>query len=126
MVPPRIRSLAATLPKNSFRRMGELQPVHSSNPYNSSLMPVRFWEVSKRRRSIMTSCAYNTIIGNFIGSDATGTKALANGHGVSILTSGFNRIGGTRNGERNIISGNIVDGKLVIQSHETLLLIIWV
>jgi len=58
MVPPRRRSLVASLPKNSFWRMGELQPVHSQNPYNSSSMPVRFWEVPKKnKRSILTSCA---------------------------------------------------------------------
>jgi hypothetical protein len=52
------------------------------------------------------STAYNTIIGNFIGTDATGTIALGNGHGIAISHSSFNRIGGMRNGERNVISGN--------------------
>ena len=34
------------------------KPVHSPNPYNSSSMPVKFWEVQKKnKRSIMTSCA---------------------------------------------------------------------
>jgi hypothetical protein len=58
MVPPRRRSLVASLPKNSFWRKEELQLVHSHNPYNSSSMPVRFWEVPKKnKRSILTSCA---------------------------------------------------------------------
>jgi len=29
---------------------GELHPVYSQNPYNSSLMPVRFWEAPKETR----------------------------------------------------------------------------
>jgi hypothetical protein len=49
MVPPRRRFYVASLPKNSFWRMGELQPVLSQNPYNSSSMPVRFWEVPKKK-----------------------------------------------------------------------------
>ena len=58
MVLPKRRFLVASLLKNSFWRMGELQPVHSLNPYNSSSMPVRFWEVPKKnKRSILTSCA---------------------------------------------------------------------
>jgi hypothetical protein len=43
-------AMVASLLKNSFWRMGELQPVHSPNPYNSSSMPVRFWEVPKKTR----------------------------------------------------------------------------
>ena len=50
--------------------------------------------------------AHNAVIGNFIGTDATGTAALGNRDGVLIWTSGFNRIGGPRPEERNLISGN--------------------
>lgn len=49
---------------------------------------------------------HNTVIGNFIGTDASGTAALGNEFGISICASGFNRIGGTHPGERNVISGN--------------------
>ena len=50
----------------------------------------------------------NQIVGNFIGTDATGTKDLGNG-GMGILTYNEvyeNIIGGTQQGEKNIISGN--------------------
>ncbi len=53
----------------------------------------------------------NTVQGNFIGTDATGTNALANTvAGVTIDTgSSSNLIGGTVAGARNVISGNILN-----------------
>lgn len=52
--------------------------------------------------------------GNFIGTDATGTRGLGNGSGTSGSSAGiyvrgglgFNVIGGTAEGARNLISGN--------------------
>ncbi len=54
----------------------------------------------------------NTVIGNFIGTKANGTEKLGNGGiGVAISTSSdFNQIGGTTDGERNIIAGNSTNG----------------
>ncbi|MHB8758161.1 MAG: Ig-like domain-containing protein [Bacillota bacterium] len=52
---------------------------------------------------------FNTIIGNIIGADVTGTKALPNGEGginASYFGASFNRIGGTAPGEGNLIDGN--------------------
>ena len=50
----------------------------------------------------------NTILGNFIGTDATGTQALGNGHlGVSIQDAANNTIGGTTEETRNVISANL-------------------
>lgn len=49
---------------------------------------------------------HNTVVGNFIGTDASGTAALGNHSGLFICDSGFNRVGGTLPGERNVISGN--------------------
>jgi Calx-beta domain len=48
-----------------------------------------------------------SILGNYIGTDITGTKAIGNGRGISIAGNiKDTRIGGTTAAERNIISGN--------------------
>ena len=53
----------------------------------------------------------NTIIGNFIGLDSTGTAAIGNGYeGVWIQGAQSNVIGGTITGQRNIIAGNSDSG----------------
>ncbi|MCI0465097.1 MAG: PKD domain-containing protein, partial [Gemmataceae bacterium] len=48
----------------------------------------------------------NVIEGNFIGTNATGTAALANQHGIVISGSPGNRIGGLTTAARNVLSGN--------------------
>jgi subtilisin-like proprotein convertase family protein len=56
----------------------------------------------------------NTIEGNFIGTDATGTAANANGgFGVAITNSPNNTIGGMSPEARNLISGNNNGGVLL-------------
>lgn len=49
-----------------------------------------------------------TVAGNFIGTDATGGSAAANGVGINITNGnlGNNVIGGTTPADRNLISGN--------------------
>ncbi len=48
----------------------------------------------------------NTAIGNYIGTDVTGTKALPNKTGMTVYQALYNRIGGALPGEGNLISGN--------------------
>ncbi|MGB6836290.1 MAG: hypothetical protein WBF66_01130 [Dehalococcoidia bacterium] len=55
----------------------------------------------------------NTIEGNYIGTDVTGTAALGNERGVAIEESSNNTIGGTTPAARNIISGNEMKGVLI-------------
>ena len=53
----------------------------------------------------------NTVAGNYIGTDATGTSALGNGDGIKIVGSSVgNVLGGTAPGAGNLISGNSSDG----------------
>lgn len=51
----------------------------------------------------------NKVEGNFIGTDAAGTADLGNLYGVYIENqASSNTVGGTQNGARNIISGNVI------------------
>ena len=55
--------------------------------------------------------AGNTIAGNYVGVDASGMKPLPNqGHGVHIIDSPNNTIGGPGSGHRNVISSNVGEG----------------
>src|SRR5439155_12189877 len=64
----------------------------------------------------ITGGANTVVAGNYIGTDVTGSIALGNGlSGVLISNSSSNRIGTNGDGvadaaERNIISGNMLDG----------------
>ncbi|MDX1546046.1 MAG: T9SS type A sorting domain-containing protein [Rhodothermales bacterium] len=56
----------------------------------------------------------NTILGNYIGTDAAGTGALANDSGVSIDGGAQgNTVGGAAGGARNVVSGNTEYGLLI-------------
>ncbi len=53
----------------------------------------------------------NTVLGNYIGTDASGTSALANeGYGIAISAAKYNTIGGEAAGMGNLISGNEANG----------------
>jgi hypothetical protein len=58
---------------------------------------------------VESGTASNTVSGNYIGTDATGTSKLGNaGFGILIVNGAAeNLIGGSSSGERNLISGNI-------------------
>ena len=51
----------------------------------------------------------NEIEGNYIGTDFTGTVAVANGTGILLEATG-DTVGGTTAAARNVISGNTTDG----------------
>ncbi len=62
---------------------------------------------------ITSESSYNKIIGNYIGTDSSGTKAIGNGwRGITIYRQycKYNQIGGTEKQSRNIISGNSGNG----------------
>jgi hypothetical protein len=56
----------------------------------------------------------NLVVGNYIGTDKTGTIAKPNGAGVSIFGGArFNTIGGTTASARNVVSGNNFQGVVI-------------
>ena len=57
----------------------------------------------------------NVMEGNFIGTDATGMNAAANGGAGVGMTTGNNLIGGSTAGARNLISGNR-EGVIILAS----------
>ena len=68
----------------------------------------------------------NRIQGNYIGTDKTGTKALANGDGIGAAVainneSSGNTVGGTTAGARNVISGNKSEGLFIGAANNSVL-----
>ncbi len=60
------------------------------------------------------SATENVVLGNFIGTDVTGTVDLGNtGAGVRFSGSSTNTIGGTDPAARNVISGNEISGVVI-------------
>lgn len=58
-----------------------------------------------------TGSVSNTVMGNFIGTDLTGTAARPNGeHGIRVQYGSGTVIGGTEPSARNVISGNVYSG----------------
>jgi hypothetical protein len=61
------------------------------------------------------------ILGNFIGTDLTGTKALPNDYGIELFSGSNNSIGGGSDaGAGNLISGNVYDGVGIYSDANTL------
>ena len=54
---------------------------------------------------IDTGAGGNTVEGDFIGTDSSGTIAIGNAIGVE-MTSAANTVGGTASGAGNVIAGN--------------------
>ena len=60
----------------------------------------------------------NTIVGNYLGTNAAGQASSPNGHGIED-NSGNNLIGGTTAADRNVISGNSLGGVHLIAAGST-------
>jgi len=59
----------------------------------------------------------NRVMGNYIGTDASGTKDLGNAEeGVNVSGADGTTIGGTTAGERNVISANDEDGVILFDA----------
>ncbi len=72
-----------------------------------------------RQGIVAQTAGGNTIAGNYIGVNATGTADLGNGGNGIALSIGNNTIGGLTVADRNVISGNDVAGILFITAPTT-------
>lgn len=64
--------------------------------------------------------SYNTVIGNLIGTDLTGTSALGNRNvGIYLESASYNFVGGSDPLSRNIISGNLWEGVYIYKPSAT-------
>ena len=66
----------------------------------------------------MQTGTLNTIVGNYLGTNAAGQASSPNGHGIED-NSGNNLIGGTTAADRNVISGNSLGGVHLIAAGST-------
>jgi len=62
------------------------------------------------------------VLGNYIGTDITGTQAIGNNTGVFMGLAEHSFVGGTRKEERNVISGNSQQGMMVVWSFNNLVM----
>ena len=77
--------------------------IGSTNPLGRNIL-----SGNKEYGIYMTNTTGNTVLGNYVGTDASGTKAISSWlGGVILLNNSFNNlIGGTNAPARNVISGN--------------------
>ncbi len=66
-----------------------------------------------RQGGVLLNSNYNTVAGNYIGTDVNGSKAIPNGSDGVQIGGSFNSIGGDA-AERNVISGNTREGVLIL------------
>lgn len=62
----------------------------------------------------LAAASHNKVVGNYIGTDYTGSKQIKNYIGVQINGASYVTVGGTAAGSRNVISGNVHDGVLMV------------
>ena len=68
--------------------------------------------------AVLLSASYNMIVGNFIGTNASGNAAVGNSIGVQIASGASgNIVGGSTSGAGNVISGNHGEGILINQAN---------
>lgn len=65
----------------------------------------------------VVDCDNNVFQGNYLGVDTTGNFALSNDAGIVLGNSSNNLIGGTTAAARNVISGNIRNGIIIVGSN---------
>ncbi|WP_419189358.1 right-handed parallel beta-helix repeat-containing protein [Stieleria marina] len=75
-----------------------------------------------RQGLLLNNADNNTVRGNLVGVDVTGTAAIANtSYGIYVLNSDGNEIGGSNLGDANIVSGNGGSGVAFARSNNNTL-----
>ncbi|MDZ7858116.1 cadherin domain-containing protein [Sphaerotilus sp.] len=91
--------------------LGGLAVQSSNNTIGGTTTLARNVLSSNVNAGVWLAGSNNVVIGNYIGTDATGTLARGNAQdGLFIPSGANNRIGGTSAAERNIISANTRHG----------------
>lgn len=76
------------------------------DPDDRNLVSGCFTGIEIMRTAALADAARNRIVGNYVGTDVTGTDEIGNGHGILLAYVDGNVIGGTEPGAGNVISGN--------------------
>jgi titin len=83
----------------------------TTNTVGGTTIQARNLISGNRRVGLTVSGAGNVVEGNYVGTDAGGGSALANGTGVAVVSpAAANTIGGMAAGAGNLISGKTFDG----------------
>jgi hypothetical protein len=83
----------------------------SSNTIGGTVAPARNIISGNRQDGVRFLGSQNTVAGNFIGTDVTGTNSLGNSqNGITVTSGSGDMIGGTTAGAGNLISGNSLKG----------------
>jgi hypothetical protein len=61
---------------------------------------------------LLTGAGGDTVVSNYLGTNVTGTAAVANGYGVHVQAP-YSHVGGTGPGDANLISGNLLTGVFI-------------
>lgn len=91
-----------------IRIEGDNNRVGGAEPADRNLLSGNFSELSDGF-GVRIMASGNTVLGNYIGTDLSGTAPLSNGIGINVEGSN-NVIGGTTAASRNVVSGNSVFG----------------
>jgi len=89
----------------------------SSNIIGGTTVAARNVISDNSLNGVLINGSQNTVEGNYVGTDLTGSNPIGNGEsGIEIASGNSNIIGGTTVAARNVISGNDGDGVKITNS----------
>jgi hypothetical protein len=109
-----ITQIGQTSPLNALQNVGILIDGSSGNTVGGTTLEARNVisgnYVGVDIALVAAQSAPNRVLGNFVGTDATGSKPLGNIVGVYICLASGNQVGGTSPEDANVISANLQAG----------------